>query len=286
MAKAWAGDGRYELPAKKVEPYRLWFEFLKAALRDPETKVNKKFYKDWGDFEGQTFDEWWSTGIWRNLFAVDLGNGVEVLESGVGAPRSDDLLTVTIPLNQDPNRSLADIQAILSDYQAKQVGSGKRKKGKFSLTEGSEQGFEKRMNAARCMLRLYGYWLDHSALSKKHQVEEACLAYWKWSTDWANQIRTNKWNRPLPYYQQAFALYSEYLFRKRRLLSPAEISKTFKPFEEEKNKPKYTQKEIGTVTALDEGVNAEDARRMVVRYIRKARNVAANVGRGEFPGKY
>ena len=98
MAEAWGGDGRYVLPAKKIEPYRLWFEFLKAALRDPDIEVNKRLYKEWGDVDGQTFNTWWDTGAWRNLFAVDLGNGVEVLEKGLEAPQSGHLLTVTLPL--------------------------------------------------------------------------------------------------------------------------------------------------------------------------------------------
>ena len=40
MAKAFSGDGEYVLPARKVEPYRLWFEFLKLALKDPDIKVD------------------------------------------------------------------------------------------------------------------------------------------------------------------------------------------------------------------------------------------------------
>ena len=269
MAEAWSGDGRYELPAKKVEPYRLWFEFLKAAYRDPEIEVNTKFYKDWGDVEGLTFNDWWAEGYWRDLFAVDLGVGVEVLESDSKVPGDANLLTVTLPLNRDPKQTLADVQAILSDYQAEEVKTSKRLKGKFALTEGSIQGFEKRMNAARCMLRLYGYWLDHASLSKKHQVEEAALAYWKWSSDWSNKIRTNKWNRPLPYFQQSFATYGEYILAARA-----------------GNKRLGGQIAHGDFNSRGEGTHAEDARRMVVRYIRKARNVAANVGKGEFPGKY
>jgi hypothetical protein len=263
MAEAWDGDGRYVLPAKKIEPYRLWFEFLKAALRDPDIEVNKRLYKEWGDVDGQTFNTWWDTGAWRNLFAVDLGNGVEVLEKGLEAPQSGHLLTVTLPLNRDPKQTLSDVQALLEDYQAQQPASDKRPKGKFALTEGSLQGFEKRMNAARCMLRLYGYWLDHSALSKKHQVEEASLAYWKWSEDWDTQIRTKKWNRPRPYFQQAFKVYGQYVLDAR-------------------SGKKMAQIDYGGTYAG----GAKSSREMVVRYIRKARNLAANVGRGEFPGDY
>lgn len=72
MAKAWSGDGEYVLPAIKVEPYRLWFEFLKLALKDPDIKVDKLIYKSWGDVETLTFEKWWSAN-WRNLLAVETG---------------------------------------------------------------------------------------------------------------------------------------------------------------------------------------------------------------------
>ena len=39
MAKAWSGDGTYVLPARKVEPYRLWFEFLKLAYKTQTSKL-------------------------------------------------------------------------------------------------------------------------------------------------------------------------------------------------------------------------------------------------------
>ena len=270
MAKqAWHGDGRYELPAKKVEPYRLWFEFLKCALRDPEIMVNNRLYMEWGDVEGLSFNEWWASGIWRQLFAVDLRGGVEVLGGGQCAPSDGRLLTVTLPLDQDRKRTLADVEALLEDYQAQKQDIAGRSKGRFALTESSVMGFEKRMNAARCMLRLYGYWLDHSHLSKKLQTEEAALAYWRWSEDWANQIRSRKWNRPLPYFQQAFQTYGEYIeaVRAGEVKASGQIAH-------------------GQFNRHGEGVHAQDARRMVVRYIRKARNLAANVGRGEFPGTY
>ena len=100
-------------------------------------------------------------------------------------------------------------------------------------------------------------------------IEEAALAYWKWSSDWSNTIRTNKWNRPLPYFQQSFATYGEYILAARA-----------------GNKRLGGQIAHGDFNSRGEGTHAEDARRMVVRYIRKARNLAANVGRGEFPGTY
>ena len=40
MFEKWSGDGTYYLPARQVEPYRLWFEFLKQAHRDQDLQVD------------------------------------------------------------------------------------------------------------------------------------------------------------------------------------------------------------------------------------------------------
>ena len=69
--KRWRGDDEHRLPAQKVEPYRLWFEFLKLASKDPEIQIDKRFYQRWGSFDAD-FDDWWSAH-WRDLFSVDIG---------------------------------------------------------------------------------------------------------------------------------------------------------------------------------------------------------------------
>ena len=40
MDERWSGDGTYYLPARQVEPYRLWFEFLKQAHRDADIEID------------------------------------------------------------------------------------------------------------------------------------------------------------------------------------------------------------------------------------------------------
>ena len=56
--RAFTGDHIKELPKGKIEPYRLWFEFLKLALEIQPDKVDKKFYAPWGDISKLTFNEW------------------------------------------------------------------------------------------------------------------------------------------------------------------------------------------------------------------------------------
>jgi hypothetical protein len=114
MAEKWTVDGRYLLPARKVEPYRLWFEFLKLALKDPDIDVDQQFYADWRDIEGQSFNEWWRGPTWRELFAVDtFAQSVRVLEGDESIRSDDDVITVQISLKRDPAESLRDLKALL-----------------------------------------------------------------------------------------------------------------------------------------------------------------------------
>ena len=51
----WSGDGEFVLPAGFVEPYRLWFEYLKSAYADETIEVDKAHYAPWGDVANLTF---------------------------------------------------------------------------------------------------------------------------------------------------------------------------------------------------------------------------------------
>ena len=67
--KEFAGDPQHRLPKGKVEPYRLWFEYLKVALRHPEFKVDAYIFQDWHVSSDMEFDKWWSEHL-RQLFAM------------------------------------------------------------------------------------------------------------------------------------------------------------------------------------------------------------------------
>jgi hypothetical protein len=260
MAKNWAGDGVYVLPARKVEPYRLWFEYLKLAYQDPDIKVDKRIYKSWGDVENLKFDDWWSD-YWRDLFAVE--TGIRVMERDETIGNSNSAIAIRVPLSLDANTAIQELRELLFEN-----GIGNREaprvKGKFALTEGSVQGFEKQMNSARCMLRLYGYWLKHEKADKRKRIEKAAIEYYDWMMDWDDQIVSKGWNRPRPYKPGSFRTYVEYV----RAKQPGKRAHR------------------GGGAAYKAGQSVDDARRQVARYIRKARKIAENVAAGEFPGKY
>ena len=115
MANRWKGDESKLLPVQQVEPYRLWFEFLKLAHKDPDISVNKKLYAAWDDVENEKFDVWWSSH-WRDLFAVDIG--VREYDPGGKTKPSEGELVVRLPLYQDPRRTVAQVKELLTRHQA------------------------------------------------------------------------------------------------------------------------------------------------------------------------
>ncbi len=73
--RQFAGDSSFRLPKGTIEPYRLWFEYLKVADRHPNIEVDRSLYGNWGAIEGVAFDDWWSKH-WRELFATQAETAV------------------------------------------------------------------------------------------------------------------------------------------------------------------------------------------------------------------
>ena len=223
-----------------------------------------RIYKSWGDVENLTFREWWSDH-WRDLFAVDAG--VRLMENDETLGKTNSALAVRIPLSMNETSAIQEFRDLIREHG---IGSrdAPRVQGRFALSQGSKQGFEKRMNTARCMLRLYGYWMQYEKEDRKRRVEKAALDYLDWGMDWETKIQEKKsssyrggWR---PYLPTCFRVYGEYL----------------------RSGKKVGQKQVGTFDKEGKGTDAAVARRMVIRYISKAKKIAANVGQGEFPGKY
>lgn len=205
MTERWSGDGTYYLPARQVEPYRLWFEFLKQAHRDPDIEVDYEHYAEWGDFTSQAFGQWWSGPTWRQLFAVDAG--VRVIDSTEAAVTDAGAIIVRLPLNKDPNETLKDVAELLSQHKAS-VKLGEVAQGKFALSAGYEKAFLKYLPKVRVMLRCYTYWLDLGDLDGNGRVNQTAAAFYKWAKgrDQAILSKGYKYNRPdIPFAVGQFA---------------------------------------------------------------------------------
>jgi hypothetical protein len=162
IMEKWSGDGTYYLPARQVEPYRMWFEFLKQAHRDPDIEVDYEHYAEWGDFASQSFGHWWSGPTWRQLFAVDAG--VRVIDAAEVGGNDAGAIIVRLPLNKDPSETLKDVAELLSQHKAS-VKLGEVAQGRFALSAGYEKAFLKYLPKVRVMLRCYTYWLDLGELN-------------------------------------------------------------------------------------------------------------------------
>jgi len=98
---------------------RLWFEFYKLALNDPELQENLKkekvrtFYEPWGDCRNVDFPNWWKDH--QYLFG---GTRVEEINRVQKAPN---VLNVSIPLNQPVSKSLPDLKALIMEKQRERL---------------------------------------------------------------------------------------------------------------------------------------------------------------------
>jgi hypothetical protein len=154
-----------------MAPYILWFTALQLAYRVPGLKVNKRFYREWGDIEGLRFNDWWEEN-WRDLFAVSIG--VRKIEDVKDFERSQDSssMIVRIPLDQDFKKTIEELKETYEALPAK-VRSQKRG-GKFHLTGVSKL----RLADLRRYLKSYEFKLEG------HSYKEIAYRYCDWADDW------------------------------------------------------------------------------------------------------
>lgn len=124
--------------------YRLWFEFLKMAYREPDLQANlvasADFYASWGDVRNQLFDPWWKER--KHLFGQTYVKAVDKISA------AENVLYVAIPLNQPASRSLSDIKGLIEGKQRARlveqgidpttVKSPSAAFGQYSFTQGIE----------------------------------------------------------------------------------------------------------------------------------------------------
>ena len=142
--------------------YRLWFEFLKMAHKEPDLQTNltasADFYGPWGDVRDQLFDPWWQE--YKHLFGQTYVKEVDRVTA------ANNVLYVAIPLNQPASRSLSDVRELIEGRQrARLVEQGVDPEtvktlsaafGQYSFT----QGVEIRGRVLYEIQLMYGIWQD------------------------------------------------------------------------------------------------------------------------------
>lgn len=122
------------------QPFRLWFEFYKLALNNPDLKSEIKqshdFYKPWGNIEGVRFDDWYMAN--KHLFADQLAITVSDKPSDNHDP---EYLHLKIPKSWSITKTLKELKTHL-DGKVGQIIAGKKHKNApkalYRITHGKE----------------------------------------------------------------------------------------------------------------------------------------------------
>lgn len=253
--KAFTGDGSGSLPRQMIEPYRLWFEFLKAALSDPKMTVDRSIYKDWGAVQNADFDDWWKDH-WQLLFAEPVA-GVAVvrsIEECQSALRDDAYAIVKVPLNLPSKVRVAELEKVVK-AERKQRTPRKTAHTKALFTITARRAL--RRDVLRGMLRLYQLHLLHH-----RDVEKTSVAYFEWATEWNSKVQAKGWNRPPVYVPPQLKTFVEAIRLVHAATKPAEAR------------------------TIRRDAKYDISRSKIRRYIHRAEKIARNVSRGIFPGEF
>jgi hypothetical protein len=144
-----------KLPYRR-EVYRLWFEYLRVALRSSDRKVQEAlkrsahFYAPWGDVSAVNFNQWWQAK--GNLFEEKYS----VRQLALGErPADPDALIVEIPLRQSPTILTRTVGKIIRDASAAQNRDFRKSRKRPTSTYRLSAGAEPKLRAVREMLTVY-----------------------------------------------------------------------------------------------------------------------------------
>ena len=178
--------GLLAIPAQNQEPYRIWFEFLKLALKDPELTVDKIFYEEWGNVENVEFEDWWEEH-WENLFAVEIGVYQIKNYGKLNADRHNEII-VRLPLYRNIRETLGRVREILEDLDAGERLADMRQ-GKFRFNTGQEKE-QSAINATLSnthflnlnrhlseLLGYYTFWVNNSDREGSEREKKTFIDY-------------------------------------------------------------------------------------------------------------
>ena len=149
-------------PTSRKQHIRIWFEFYKLSLMNPDLSDNIKkssdFYKPWGDIQSIKFDDWWKDH--KDLFGI---TKVEEIKRVSIHPNS---LNVSIPLNQTVTNSIKELRTMIEDKQIERMTElGIDPSNKKTTTVGFGQyeftkGVEVRGRTLNEILVIYQIWIS------------------------------------------------------------------------------------------------------------------------------
>jgi hypothetical protein len=267
MPRRFWGDGHYVLPTPDIEPYRLWFEWLKLAINDRiydgdserEIRFTDRHYDAWGDVRNTPFKDWWAEN-WRSLFGMT--TGVLEIPAGQVAPKAERFITLLIPLSGMRHKIGFQIDEILAKHP-EFIATDDRPQAQFELSAGYDHGFTKRLSESRRYLKLYELWLEQRTYDERERVDLAVRAFVAWHKTDPDQAR-----RSVGGLTEAYKVYDQFLTDQDDGLEVTRASYAL------------VYRRDGTE------MTAEKGRKAIGRDLAKARKIAQNLAAGQFPGEY
>ena len=177
--KAFSTDYELDLPWGRIEPYRLWFEYLKFVYNHPDYKslIDNRIYESWGDVANEKFNDWWERN-WRKLFAIPAS--IEILknateqEDSIGKKGS---LVVRIRRRDNIKTQLADLKRLIERLEPSESAKPLYKlSATHSITD----------KALRANLRL------GELFTQTGSIEDAAEQYCDRVEKWNEKVK--KWN--------------------------------------------------------------------------------------------
>lgn len=269
--KRWGGDATHRLPAGQIEPYRLWFEFLRLALKDKTLRKTFKrdMYMAWGDVTKTTFKDWWGSH-WRELFAeprrrsrssLKPAQGYKDIKPTARSIRSPEDLR-SIGRHETAFVVATDVPLHVALTQVKRLLKSMKADTTRSVPFRIDEGVSIKLAAMRIMLRLYGRSIDFCG-----DVEKVARDYAGWAQSW--KVSARRGNRRTI----NTAVMTSYVEHLDGLAAARESGKGV-------TRSTFVARSGSNTSGMD------NMRRQIVRYIRKGRRIAGNVAKGRFPGKY
>lgn len=166
------------------EGVRLWFEFVKRAHADKAVRVDTDFYKPWGDYQNQKFNEWWQ------LYADALfpRNKVELVQRYLS---DSEHVNVSVPISLTPTDAANQLREVLMLHY-KAIGHVPRAHRSFALTEGVEvriSAFRAYLHTYDCHQQLLAERAGEGAVLAKELLAEVRIFYSARTLKWRNTKR-------------------------------------------------------------------------------------------------
>lgn len=253
MAKrSFAGDAKYRLPKGKVEPYRLWFEYLKLAYQYPNIEVDTSLYASWGNIVKSHFGAWWSEH-WSKLFATypetRLISSVDAFKEAAADPKC---VVIRVSLTSPRKQRIKDIDDALKVIPTAEVKE-KRSTSDPAFVIASKRSIN--YATLRGMLRYLRFFNDND-----WDIDKASVAYYKWSKTWNDRVRTKKLKVPAVYVPPFLPVFVDRIAEKT--------------------------KSVGGLKKRSNPRGYDDLRSQARRLLRRGETILQNVGEGRFPGSF